>query len=87
MNFHSSEKQIFKFFGFTKIRNDSKCTRRSWNELMQPTTSNSHSGSILPYHVHNQAGFDNLFINGKCFIYFIYFEVEFHFLSIYKSSR
>ena len=67
MNFHSSEKQVFKFFGFTKIRNDSKCNRRSWNELMQPTTSNSHSGSILPYHVHNQAGFDNLLTENALF--------------------
>ena len=31
--------------------------------------SNSHSRSIFPYHVHNQAGFNNPFINGRGFIY------------------
>ena len=38
-------------------------------KLMQPTTSSSHSRSIFPYHVHNQAGFGNPFINGRGFIY------------------
>ena len=69
MNFNSFEKQIFKFFGFTKTGNDSKWTRRSWNKLTQPPTSNSRSQSIFPDHVHNQAGFDNPFINGRGFIY------------------
>ena len=36
---------------------------------MQPTTSNNHSLSVFPYHVYNQAGFENLFINGRGFIY------------------
>ena len=35
---------------------------------MQTTTSNSDSWPVFPYHVHNQAGFDNLFINGRGFI-------------------
>ena len=69
MNFHSCEKQIFKSFGCTKIRNDSKQTKTSRNEVMQPTTSNSDSRLIFPYHVHNQAGFHNLFIKEKDFIY------------------
>ena len=59
-------------------------TKTSRNEVMQPTTSNSDSRPIFPYHVHNQAGFDNPFINRRGFIYL---GVEFQFLSIYKSSR
>ena len=34
------------------------------DEVMQPTTSNNNSRPVFPYHVHNQAGFDNPFING-----------------------
>ena len=37
---------------------------------MQLTTTNSDSRPILTYHVHNQAGFDNPFINERSFIYF-----------------
>ena len=69
MNFHSCIKQIFKSFGCTKIRNDSKWTKTSRNEVMQPTTSNNDSLPIFPYHVHNQTGFDDRFINGRGFIY------------------
>ena len=36
---------------------------------MEPVTSNSDSGPIFTYHVHNQAGFGNPFINGRGFIY------------------
>ena len=36
---------------------------------MQPTTSNNDSRPIFSYDVHNQAGFDNPFINGRGFIY------------------
>ena len=35
----------------------------------EPTTSNNDSQPIFPYHVHNETDFDNLFINGKGFIY------------------
>ena len=38
---------------------------------MQPTTSNNDSRPIFSYHVHNQKHFDNLFINGRGFIYFV----------------
>ena len=65
MNFHSCEKQIFKSFGCTKPRNDSKLTKASRNKVMQPTDSNNDSGPIFHSHVHNQAGFDNPFINGE----------------------
>ena len=68
MNFHSCEKQIFKSFGCTKIHKDSRWTKTSLNEVMQPTSSNNGSRSIFPYHVHNQADFDDLFINGRGFI-------------------
>ena len=34
---------------------------------MQPTNSNSDSWPTFPYHVHNQADFDNPFINGRGF--------------------
>ena len=81
MNFHSCKKQIFKFFGSTKIRNNTRWTKTSQKEVMQPTTSNSVSWLIFPYHVHNQADFEKIFINGRGFIC-----LEFHFLSIYKSS-
>ena len=37
---------------------------------MQLTTNNSDSRPIFTYHFHNQAGFDNPFINGSSFIYF-----------------
>ena len=69
MNFHRCKKQIFKSFSCTKIRNNSKWNKASRNEVMQPTTSNNDSLPILPYHVRNQAGFDNPFINGRGFIY------------------
>ena len=69
MSFNSCEKEIFESFGSTKIRNDSKWTKTSWNEVMQPTTSNNDSRPIFPYHIHNQAGFDNPFINRRGFIY------------------
>ena len=69
MNFHSCEKQILKSFGCTKIRKDSKWTKKSQNEVMQPTTSNNSSQPIFPYHVNNQADFDNAFINGRGIIY------------------
>ena len=36
------------FFGSTKIHNDSKWNKRSWNKLMQFTNSNSHPRSIFP---------------------------------------
>ena len=36
---------------------------------MQPTTSNSHSRTIFPYDVYNQAGFDNPLVNEIVFIY------------------
>ena len=42
-------KQIFNFFGFTKICNDSKWAKASRNEVMQPTTSKNNSQPIFPY--------------------------------------
>ena len=62
-------KNNFKFFGCTEIPKELKWTKTSQNELMQPTTSNSDSRLIFLYHVHNQAGFDNPFINRRGFIY------------------
>ena len=62
-------KNIFKSFDRNKIRKDSKWTKTSRNEVMQLTTSNSNSQLIFPYHVHNQAGFDNPFTNESGFIY------------------
>ena len=86
MNFHSCEKQIFKSFGCTRIRNDSKWTKTSRNEVMQPTTSNSDSRPIFPYHVHNQAGFDNPFINGRGFIYLGISKMSFIFKYLQELS-
>ena len=59
VNFHSCEKRIFKFFGCAKTRNVSRWTKRSRKEVIQATASNGDSWPIFPYHVHNQAGFDN----------------------------
>ena len=56
-------------FGCTKIRNHLKWTKTSQNEVMQPTTINSDSRPIFPYHIHNQTSFDNPFINGRGSIY------------------
>ena len=61
MNFQGCE---FKSFGCTKICNDSKWTETSRNEVIQFTASNKLR-PIFPYHVHNQADFDNPFINGR----------------------
>ena len=36
---------------------------------MQPTSSNNDLRPIVPYHVHNQADFDNPFINGRSFVF------------------
>ena len=38
-------------------------------KTLQQLTSSSDLRQILPYHVHNQADFDNPFIIGKGFIY------------------
>ena len=51
MNFDSCEKQIFKSFGCTESRNVSKGIKTRRNKVMQPTTSNSDSQSIFPYHI------------------------------------
>ena len=61
-------KNIFKSFGCTKICSNSKWTKTSWNEVMQPTTSINDSPLIFPYRVLNQAGFGNPFISQREFI-------------------
>ena len=48
----------------TKIRNNSKRTKTSRNEVMQPTRN-----QMLLHHVHNQAAFPKPVINGRDFIY------------------
>ena len=64
MNFYSCEKQLFKSFGYIKIDKDSKWTKTSRTEVMQPQQT------VFPYHVHNQADFDSPFIGGgRGFIY------------------
>ena len=59
MNFHSCGKQIFKSFGYTRIHKDLKLTKTS------RTTSNNVSQPVFSYHVHNQADFNNPFINRR----------------------
>ena len=60
MIFHSCEKQVFKSFDCTKIRSVWKWTKLSQNEVIQRTANNNtDSKPIFPYHVHNQAGFDD----------------------------
>ena len=51
----------------TKIRNNSKRTKTSRNEVMQPTTTIPNQ--LLLNHVLNQAGFAKPVINGRNFIY------------------
>ena len=69
-NRFKSDLNRFKSFGCTKIRHDTKWTKTSWIEVMQPTTCNIDLRPICPYYVHhNQAGFDSPFINGRGFIY------------------
>ena len=46
---------------------------------MQPTNSNSDLWSIFPDHIHSEAGFDNLFINGRGFIYLGISKLSFFF--------
>ena len=77
--FIAVKNRYLNFCGFNKIRNDSKWRKSSWNELMRPTTRNNHSQSIFPYHVHNQTGFDNPFINGRSFIYLVMSKLSFTF--------
>ena len=79
MNFHSCEKQIFKSFGCTHIRKDSKWTKTTRNKVMQPTISNNDSRRVFPYYVHNQADFDNPFINARGFIYLSISKMSFTF--------
>ena len=86
MNFHNCEKQIFKSFGCTKIRKDSKRTKMSRNEVMQPTTSSNNLRTIFPYHVHHQADFDNPFINGRGFIYLGISKITFMYLQEFKGA-
>ena len=66
MNFQSLEKPASKSFGCTKFRKDSKRVETSRNEVMQP--KKFKKSKVFPYHVHNQADFDNPFINGGGFI-------------------
>ena len=84
MNFPSCEKQIFKSFGCTKILKKSKWTKASRNEVKQSKTSNHDSRPIFPYHIHNQADFDNSFFNGKRLYLLGHFEDEFYFLGTSK---
>ena len=42
-------------------------------------THNNDSRPIFPYYVHNQAGVDNPFINGRGFIYLDIFKMSFTF--------
>ena len=77
MNLHSCEKQIFKSFGCTEIRKDSKPTKTSRNKVMQHTISNNDSWLVLPYHAKNQEDFDNPLINGRGFIYLDILKMSF----------
>ena len=52
----------------TKIRNDSKRTKTSQNEIMQSITSNIHSRPLFPNPIHKQAGFGKPAINGRGYI-------------------
>ena len=56
---------------------------------MQPTISNNDSRITVPYHVHNQTGFDNPFINGRDFIYFgiLMMGLLFKYLSIRAARK
>ena len=57
-------------FSCTKIRNNSKWTKASRNEVTQPTTSNKRSmRPIVPDHVHEKSRFGKSVINGRRFIY------------------
>ena len=90
MNFHSREKQMFKSFGRTKIRNDSKCIKTSRNEVMQPTTSNKDSRPVFPYvsTIRHVLPIPLLAEEALFYLYYLLtFRDEFHSLSIYKSSR
>ena len=53
----------------TKICNNSKRTKTSRNEVMQPTTSNTIRNQLFINHVHKQAGFAKPVINGRDFIH------------------
>ena len=76
-----AEKQIFKSFGFTKIRNDSKGTKTSQNVVMEPSINNNNKDSqlVVPYIVHNLAGFGNPFINGRGSVYLGILKMSFAF--------
>ena len=51
----------------------------SRNEVMKLTTCNNDSRPIFPYHLHNQADFDNPFIKVKDFIYLGILKMSFTF--------
>ena len=70
--------QIFKFLGCIKICKDSTWTKTRRNKIMQPITSNNNLRPVFPYHVYNQADFDNPFINWRRFMFWHYKD-EFHF--------
>ena len=65
---------------------DSKWTKMSQNEVMQPTTSSNDSRPIFCYHAHNEAGFDNPVYQQKRLHLLGRFKDEFHFLKICKGS-
>ena len=64
--FIAVKKQILNLSVVLKFA-DLKWTKTIWNEVVQPTTGNNDSRPVFPYHVHNQADFDNPF-NGRVFI-------------------
>ena len=79
--FIAVRKQIFKSFGCTKIRNDTKYTKTRLSKVMQPKTSSNDSDQFfLP--CPRWGRFWQSFYWRKN-----HFEDELHFLSTYNSAK
>ena len=52
---------------------------KSQMELKWANTTSNNSWPIFPHHAHNQADFENLFINGRGFIYLGISKISFTF--------
>ena len=70
----------------TKFRNNSKQTKPSRNEVMQPTNSNNHLRSIVPKPCPQPGKFWQACYWRKRLYLLGHFENDFHFSSVNKGS-
>ena len=71
---------------YAKIHNNSKRTKTSRNEVMQPTTSNNHSEPIVLKPCPQSGRFWQAGYKRKRLYFLGYFESGFHFREVRKTN-